>query len=131
MAFGARDMKCPYIFQRDGERIRSFRTAFENARERLGLSKSLFHDLHRTAVRKLGRAGVRRSEARQISGHHAESVYPRFAIGAERDAIEVGSECTAFMRRSGRAPSIIGNLWGKGLELVRMRGLEPPRSFPH
>lgn len=53
----------PYVFHRDGEEIRSFRKAWDGACERAGLVGAWFHDLRRTAVVNLERAGVPRSVA--------------------------------------------------------------------
>jgi integrase len=40
----------------------------------------ILHDLRRTAVRNLERAGVSRSVAMSLTGHATEAVYRRYAI---------------------------------------------------
>jgi site-specific recombinase XerD len=88
-----------WVFHRDGEPIWSYRTAWENAVERAAhdarnglrvlvrpqLVGRIVHDLRRTAVRNLERAGVPRSVAMKLTGHKTESVYRRYAIVAEAD----------------------------------------------
>jgi integrase len=57
----------------------------------------LVHDFRRTAVRRLGRAGVARSMAMRLVGHKTESVYRRYAIVSEselREAVEKLGEVT-------------------------------------
>jgi integrase len=71
----------PWVFvHRDGTPIRSFRHAWKKACVRAGVPGRLVHDLRRTAVRNLERAGVPRSAAMKMTGHKTETVYRRYAI---------------------------------------------------
>ena len=70
----------PWVFSCYGERVGDFRYAWNTARVAAGLPGLLFHDLRRSAVVNLERAGVARSVAMSITGHKTESVYTRYAI---------------------------------------------------
>ena len=77
-----------YVFCRvDGREIKeqSLRGSWSRARIKAGYPAKLIHDLRRTAVRRMERAGVPRSVAMQITGHRTESIYARYAISNERD----------------------------------------------
>jgi integrase len=71
---------CPYVFHRDGERIKHYNRAWRTARVKAGLPDKLFHDARRTAVRNMDRAGVPRQTAKQITGHKTDAVYNRYRI---------------------------------------------------
>ena len=79
----------PYVFHRDGARIKSLRGAWKTVCARAGVPGRLPHDFRRTAVRNLERDGVPRSAAMAMVGHKTESIYRRYAIvdaGVLRDA---------------------------------------------
>lgn len=54
--------------------------AWGRAARKAGLPGKLLHDLRRSAVRNLERAGVPRSTAMAMVGHETESIYRRYAI---------------------------------------------------
>lgn len=82
------DRLIPSVFHRDGAPIKSFQAAWVEACKRAGAPGLLVHDLRRTGVRNLERAGVSRSVAMKLTGHKTESVYRRYAIVSERDLAE-------------------------------------------
>src|SRR5215831_9858752 len=94
-----------FVFHRHGKRIRSYKNAWEAARDRAAhggkkpgdprelvrpnLVGAIVHDLRRTAITNMESAGVARSVATKISGHKTESVYRRYAISKD-DQLRAG-----------------------------------------
>ena len=76
-----------HVFHRYGRPIKTLRRAWRTACKEAGPGL-LLHDLRRSAVRNLERAGISRSVAMKLTGHKTEAVYRRYAIVAESDLRE-------------------------------------------
>lgn len=86
-----------YLFARGAKPIRDFRESWDLACQRAGLPGLLFHDLRRTAVRNLRRAGVAETVIMKITGHRTRSVFERYNITDETDTREAGRKAEEFL----------------------------------
>jgi hypothetical protein len=78
---------------------------WHEACEAAGMPGLLFHDLRRSAVRNLKRAGVQDQVAMEISGRKTRSIFDRYNIVDEEDIEAAGEKMTrhfASARSSGR-----------------------------
>src|SRR5437867_5299984 len=82
----------PWIFHRRGEPIGQIQKNWNKATAAAGLKGRIPHDLRRTAVRNLERAGVPSSAAMKLVGHKTESICRRYAITDEAMLQEAGAK---------------------------------------
>ena len=87
-----------YVFLRKNKLVGSFRKAWKIATKKADLEGFLFHDLRRSAVRNLVRAGVPRSVAMKISGHKTEEVFERYNITDSTDIQNAGVSVTEYLQ---------------------------------
>jgi integrase len=75
-----------FLFTRpDGSPVKDFRKAWRTVCERAGVPGLMVHDLRRTAVRSMVRAGISDNVAMRISGHKTRAVFDRYDITDETD----------------------------------------------
>lgn len=108
-----RCMKGTYVFHKDGHRIKDFRKVWVKAFGDAKLPEKLFHDLRRTAIRNMIRAGIPENIAMKISGHKTRSVFDRYNIVNEDDlrlAAEKVSAVHEDRRKLTENPGMVTNL---------------------
>lgn len=88
----------PWVFWKEGRQLGDHRDTWISACKKAGLPGRLVHDLRRSAVRNLERAGVPRSSAMKLTGHKTESVYRRYAIVSEADLGDAVRKLASFQQ---------------------------------
>jgi len=97
----AEEVLCPWVFHRTGKKVKGkritrFTKAWRNACEKAGTPGRIPHDLRRTAVRNLVRAGIPERVAMQMTGHKTRSVFERYNIVSECDLVEAAKKLNAM-----------------------------------
>ena len=85
----------PYVFGGD-KPLGDFKCAWKSAATRAGLAGLLVHDLRRSAVRDMVRAGIAQKTAMERAGQVTDSIFRRYDIVDEVDAQQAMQKQAAY-----------------------------------
>jgi integrase len=94
-----------FVFHRGGERIISLLKSWHAACAAAGCPGRIPHDLRRTAVRNLVRAGITERVAMKMTGHKTPSVFQRYNIVSDGDLREAARKLDGAASALPRAKS--------------------------
>jgi len=86
----------PWVFHWYGKPIGHSLKGWRRSAKEAEVPDLLFHDLRRSAIRNMERAGIPRKIAMSISGHRTESVYLRYDIVSQKDLAIAREKLEAF-----------------------------------
>ena len=118
---------CPYVCHLRGQYIKQMKHSWKTACQRVGLEGKTFHDLRRTGVRNLIRAGVPETVAMKISGHKTRSVFDRYNITSEEDLKEAATRLGEYIQR--KKVTLLGTPDAFDVQREDRRKVEPFERF--
>jgi len=90
-----------FVFTRPcGKPIKDFRGIWDKITLAAGCPGLLFHDLRRSAVRNMVRAGIPEVVCMTVSGHKTRNVFDRYNITSERDLEEAARKIELSYRQA-------------------------------
>ena len=112
-AHARRRLNCRLVFHNDGQPVANFRKSWWKACVASGLgwfetigqgkdAKKIYHglivhDLRRTSVRNMVRAGISEKTAMERSGHRTRSVFDRYNIVTEKDQADASERLDQYL----------------------------------
>jgi integrase len=88
------------VFTRGGKPVQDFRGTWDKITLAAGCEGLLFHDLRRSAVRNMVRAGIPEVVCMKISGHRTRNIFDRYNISSERDLADAARKIELSYRQA-------------------------------
>lgn len=89
------------VFTRgSGNDVKDFRVTWDKVTLAAGVPGLLFHDLRRSAVRNMVRAGISETVCMKVSGHKTASVFRRYDITSEKDLADAARKIEISYRQA-------------------------------
>jgi integrase len=80
-----------------GQPIKSISKAWRRACAQAGLPGRILHDLRRSSIRNMVRAGISETVAMKLSGHKTRSVFDRYNVTSSRDLQDAAERLTGLV----------------------------------
>jgi integrase len=93
----------PLVFHHDGGAITDFRKAWATAAKLAQVEGKLFHDLRRSDLRNIIRAGVPEKVAMEVSGHKTHAMLSRYNIVSEGDIRSAITKTADYLKAEAEA----------------------------
>ncbi len=77
--FETKDRRCPYVFHRNGEKVKSIKEGFTNALKKANIKNFTFHDLRHTFASRLVQKGIDLYVVKELLNHSSITVTQRYA----------------------------------------------------
>jgi integrase len=106
-AASVRWLDCPHVFHVDGQPIGDFRKVWNRACAPAGLGGLIVHDLRRSAVRMMVRAGVPERVCMALSGHKARDIFDRYNIVSEADLTAAADRLSQHLQQQPKTGHVV------------------------